>query len=126
MPMFALKKEEEIKGKIDFFVLIKNNLNQYEVVKQELQEQGNYDSELNTMQTRLQAMAELQHLPDSKCRQLKPSQNKEYELKTKHLRLYLFHLEGKGRVIVFLGKKTSQHKDIKRFRSIKKQYLDQL
>ncbi len=124
--MFALVKVEEIKGKIDFFVLIKDDVNQYEGVKNQLLKEGNYESELNTLQTRLQSMAELKLLPESKCRQLHPKDEKDYEIKTRNLRLYLFHLEDKGRVIVFLGKKTSQKKDIKRFRSIKKEYLDQL
>ncbi|WMN12691.1 hypothetical protein QYS49_34310 [Marivirga salinae] len=124
--MFALERVKEIKGKIDFFVLVKNEVNQYEEVKKQLQKEGNYESELNTIQTRLQSMAELQSLPETKCRQLHPKSEKDYEIKTKNLRLYLFHLENKGRVIVFLGKKTNQKKDIKRFRSIKKEYLEQL
>ena len=124
--MFALERIEEIKGKIDFFVLVKDKVNQYEVVKEQLQKDGNYESELNTLQTRLQSMAELKQMPETKCRQLHPKDEKYYELKTKHLRLYLFHLENKGRVIVFLGKKTNQKKDIKKFRSIKKEYLNQL
>ncbi len=67
-------------------------------------------------------------MPSTKCRDLTPKAdvNKEYELKTKHLRLYIFHQSRIGRVIVFLGKKTTQKKDIKKFRSIKKQYFDQL
>ncbi len=124
--MFALERIKEIKGKIDFFVLKKNNVNQDEEVKEQLRKEGNYESELNTLQTRLQSMAELKPMPETKCRQLHPKDEKDYEIKTKHLRLYVFHLEKTGRVIVFLGKKTTQKKDIKRFRSIKKEYLDQL
>ncbi len=54
--MFALKK---IKGSLTFYVLIKNKINQYESVLEQLKNEGNYDSELNTLQARLQQMAEL-------------------------------------------------------------------
>lgn len=128
MSKFALEKKEEIKGKLEFYVLVKDGKNQYEETIEALKAQGNYDSELITLQTRLQQMAELMLMPKTKCRDITPENedNKEYELKTKHLRLYVFHLDKKGRVIVFLGKKTSQKKDIKKFRSIKNQYLESL
>lgn len=128
MAIFALKKQEEIKGKLEFYVLFKDGKNQYRETIEVLKGQGNYDSELITLQTRLQEMAELKLMPKTKCREITPKKedNKEYELKTKHLRLYVFHLDRKGRVIVFLGKKTSQKKDIKKFRSIKNQYLESL
>ena len=49
---------------------------------------------------------------------------KEYEIKTRHLRVYMFHEDKTGRIIVCGGKKTSQQKDIKRFRRIKKDFFN--
>lgn len=71
-------------------------------------------------------MAELKSLPDTKFKDITPEKEKikEYEVKTKHLRVYLLHDVPNGRVIVCAGKKTSQKKDIKHFREVKKRYLE--
>jgi len=76
----------------------------------------------------MQQVSELQLLPKNKFRELKGSKDniKEYEIKTRNLRVYLFHEEHTGRIIVCGGKKTSQEKDIKHFRNIKKQYFQNL
>jgi len=54
----------------------------------------------------------------------KNASNKEYEIKTHHLRVYLFHDKNIGRVIVCGGKKGTQKADIKHFRNIKKEYFN--
>ncbi len=130
MAIFALEHIGEIKGRIEFYYLLINGVNQFKEMEMELEKQGNYDSELVTLYARMQEMAEMkQPMPKTKCRDLTPSTktNKEYELKTKNLRCYLFHEEHTGRVIVFLGKKSKrQQKDINRFRKIKKEYLQTL
>jgi putative component of toxin-antitoxin plasmid stabilization module len=48
---------------------------------------------------------------------------KEYEIKTRNLRVYMIHEEKSGRIIVTGGKKTSQKKDIRHFRNLKASYL---
>jgi putative component of toxin-antitoxin plasmid stabilization module len=128
MPRFALEKVEEIKGKIDFYYLLIDGVNQYETFSEQIEQEGNQSRELVTMQVRMQEMAEMrQPLPDTKCRDITPKKDgvKEYELKTKHLRLYLIHEEKLGRVIVLLGKKTTQKKNIQSFRRLKREYLNQ-
>ena len=47
---------------------------------------------------------------------------KQYEFKTKNLRVYAFHDKSNGRIIVLGGKKGTQKKDIKRFRLILENY----
>jgi hypothetical protein len=127
MPKFALQKVPWLKGRIDFFFLLQNEKNLFEEFIDEISMQGNYDSEIRTLKVRLQEMAEVKiPMPFTKCRDLTPKGDpvKEYELKTKKLRLYLFHDHQKGRIIVMGGKKTSQKKDMIRFRNIKKSYLN--
>ena len=85
-----------------------------------------YGSEL---QLRFQEVAEMiRPINKQKFRDITPKKDwvKEYEAKTKNLRVYLIHQEKKGRIIVLAGQKNTQKKDIKKFRSIKKQYLDTL
>lgn len=126
MSTFALEKVNEIKGKIDFFLLKIDGKSQFLAFEEQIKTEGNLLSELTTIQVRMQEMAEMRHpMPKTKCRELTPKGDavKEYELKTKNLRVYLIHQEHKGRIIVLVGKKNTQPKDIKRFRKIKAAYL---
>ena len=126
MPTFALEHVKEIKGKINFFLLKIDGKSQFLEFEEQLKAEGNLAGELTTIQVRMQEMAEMRNpMPKTKCRDLTPKGDsvKEYELKTKHLRVYLIHEEHKGRIIVLAGKKSTQPKDIKRFRKIKEAYL---
>ena len=73
-------------------------------------------------------VANLKMLPKEKMRDLTPKNEfvKEYEIKTKHLRIYFIHQKQKGKIIILGGFKNMQPKDIERFRVIKKQYLNTL
>lgn len=61
----------------------------------------------------------------SKLRDITPEKEsiKEYEFKTKNLRVYAIKTKD-GKVIVLGGYKNRQKKDLKKFRSLKKRYLD--
>ncbi len=50
---------------------------------------------------------------------------KEYEFKSKHLRVYAIK-KPNGKIIILGGFKNTQKADFKLFRSIKQQYLDSL
>jgi hypothetical protein len=128
MTIFALVELKEIKGKFKFYTLISNGTSQYLEALNELNKEGNYQSELNTLQTRIQAFAEGQRLPATKLKKLKGDKDgvPEFELKTKHLRLYIFNILEDAKVIVLLGKKTTQNKDIRKFRNIKAAYFRHL
>ncbi len=71
-------------------------------------------------------MADLKTIPVTKFRDITPKKDniKEYEIKTHHLRVYIFHEKIKGRIIVCCGKKGTQKEDIKHFRRIKKEYFN--
>ena len=127
MYTFALHEITEIKGKLKFFKLLVNGSCEFEEFEKEIINQGNLITELTTLITRMHEIADLKTLPKNKFRDitLKNDNIKEYEIKTKHLRVYLFHEKNTGRVIVCGGKKGTQQSEIKHFRNIKKEYLKQ-
>ena len=93
----------------------------------EIEKEGNLRSELRKIVTRLHDIADCKLLPFNKFKDITPKKenNKEYEIKTDNLRVYLFHDKYTGRVIVCGGKKGTQSADIKHFRNIKKEYFNQ-
>ncbi len=127
MYKFALKEIEEIEGRISFFKLIKDDVCEFDEFIEQCRLDGGLESEITQLQTRMQFVADLKTLPEQKFRDITPKNDahKEYEIKTKHLRVYLFHDKSNGRVIVCGGKKTTQKKDIGHFRNIKKTYFKQ-
>ena len=127
MPKFALKKIEEIVGRIKIFKLILDNNCEFDEFENQIKNEVSYASELITIQSRLQEVANGKILPKEKLRNITPKKEllKEYEIKTRHLRVYLFHEEKTGRIIVCGGKKVTQHKNIGHFRRIKKEYFNQ-
>lgn len=66
-------------------------------------------------------------LPYTKFKDITPKkeQEKEYEFKTKHLRVYAIKKKN-GKIIIMGGYKNSQKKDISKFRSIKEEYIKSL
>ncbi len=127
MYTFALKEITEIKGKLKIFKLLVNGKCEYDEFERDIEAEGNLKSELITIETRLHEIADLNSLPQTKYKDITPPKtiNKEYEIKTHHLRVYLFQDKNTGRIIVCGGKKGSQNSDIKHFRKIKKEYLSQ-
>jgi len=99
----------------------------YDEFEKEIECEGNLKTELLTIATRLHEMADLKTMPPNKFKDITPPKetNKEYEIKTANLRVYLFHEKNTGRIIVCGGKKGTQQADIKHFRRIKKEYFNQ-
>jgi hypothetical protein len=127
MPTFALQELKELSSKLRIYKLLIDNACEYDAFETQIQLDGTYASELVTIQTRLIEIAECKSLPKEKFKDITPRKEpiKEYEIKTRNLRVYLFHEANTGRVIVLGGKKTDQKSDIKRFRRIKKDYFNQ-
>ena len=127
MYTFALQEIEEIKGRLKIFKLLVNGTCEYDEFEKQIEADGNLKSELITIETRLYDIADLKSLPQTKFRDITPknASNKEYEIKTRNLRVYLFHEKNTGRVIVCGGKKGTQKADIKHFRNIKREYFNQ-
>lgn len=127
MHNFALKEIEDIKGKLKIFKLLIDETCEFDEFEKRIETDGNLKSELTSIVTRLHEMADLKSLPEKKFRDITPknNNNKEYEIKTRHLRVYLFHEKTTGRVIVCGGKKGTQKDDIRHFRKIKQEYFNQ-
>lgn len=76
----------------------------------------------------MDSVANMKSLPHSKFHPLDTNNAdgyREYEFKTKHLRVYVIKQHG-GKIIVMGGYKNSQKRDIASFRALKKQYLDSI
>ena len=78
----------------------------------------------------MEQVADRKSLTEKKFKDTTPKKDsvKEYEIKSKNLRVYLFHEKRKGRIIVVGAKKhpKSQNEDILKFRRIKKDYINSL
>ena len=128
MSRFELKEFEAVKGKQKFFDLKIEGLSQYEEFKINIER--NYSSmktELITMFTYMDLVSNLHTLPKTKLNEITPKKDfiKEYELKSKHLRIYFFHIENTGKAIALWGFKSNQKEDILKFRKIKKEFIQQ-
>lgn len=127
MYKLALDRIQEIDGKLKFYKLFVNNVCEFDSFWEECEKDGNYRSELLQIQSRMQQLSDLKTMSTDKHKDITPENDpvKEYEIKTRHLRVYMFHDKENGRIVVSGGKKTKQSKDISHFRNIKKEYFNQ-
>ncbi|AUD01364.1 hypothetical protein [Spirosoma pollinicola] len=128
MSTFALRKVEVVKAKQELDELVIDGVGQLAAFEELLAtKHKQYISELRTMLTYVEHAANGNTLPDTRFKDVTPTGVliKEYEFKSKHLRLYAIK-QLNGKVIVLGGLKTTQKSDFKRFRSLKEQYLNSL
>lgn len=125
---FTLKKVETIQGKLTFYELYKDGRSLLQEFITEIESSHQHKSEYLTIMTYMELVANNESVPITKYRPLKGNKDgiNEFEFKSKHLRIYLIHLAPHGKIILLGGYKKEQTSDIKKFRSLKKQYLDNL
>lgn len=126
MTKFALKSLSSIIGKQEIDLLIENDVCYFEEFEDEIKERHKkYDNELGSLLQILERLSNGESLPNGKFKDITPEKEsvKEYEIKTRHLRIYLIK-KVDGKIIVLGGYKNRQKKDIRKFRSIKSRYLD--
>jgi putative component of toxin-antitoxin plasmid stabilization module len=125
MSKFVLKEYNNVIGKIKFFKIIEDKICYWDDFCREIQKDANLEDQLITVISRMNDIANLRMLPKEKFRDITPKKQtiKEYEIKTKDLRVY-FIKDELGNLVLIGGKKNSQPEDIKRFRAIKKAYLN--
>jgi len=125
MSIFALRKIEQVKGKITFYKLVNDNRCEFDEFC-EMLERRKDSSKLRTILAIMDSVSNLIRLPKTKFRELegRPSGDniKEYEIKKKPYRVYLFK-DSEGNITVFGSIKSFQKKDIKRLRAIKNEYI---
>lgn len=130
MPNFELQQIDSIQGKQDFFVMKVDGENQFDEFYESIKTNKQYCSEVKSIQTNMNHIANLGSLPENKFKWLTnagdPKSIKECEFKTKHLRAYAFHIPSTGKVVAYWGTKANQKNDISEFRRVKKLYFNSL
>lgn len=128
MTNFTVKIIENLCGKQAFYKLVNGTKCEFDEFWNKYSKDKLMSKQLAQIQARLRYIADLKydHLDRTKYRELTGRKSndplKDYEIKTKNLRLYFFKDEI-GQIIVFGGTKDSQDEDIKRMRAIKVEYL---
>lgn len=125
MSTFVLKKLEAVVGKQQFFELVVDDNSQFNDYCEAIKDNKQYYSELLKIFTLMNQVSQLKMLPQTKFKDITPNKEsvKEYEFKSKHLRVYAFHLEKTGKIVAYGGYKNTQKDDIPKFRSYKSRYL---
>jgi hypothetical protein len=125
MDKYSLERIEQVKGKQAFDKLVVNGVAPFDEFVKDLEEI--YRSELRTMYAYMNRVANLHALPKEKYHPYNDGKDgfREYELKTKHLRVYLIEKPG-GKIVVLGGMKANQRKDQNEFRRLKKGYINSL
>lgn len=120
MSTFALRKVEAVKAKQELDELVIDGVGQLEAFEQLITETDKrFLTEFKTLLSYMEYAANGNSLPDTKFKDVTPAGtgHKEYEFKSKHLRVYAIK-QPNGRIIVLGGFKTTQKADFKRFRSL--------
>lgn len=123
MRIFATEIIDAIKGKQVFEKLLVDGVCLLDVFEKAIKDNPQYGSELKTLFAYMNFVANGISLPKTKFREIKGDKinTKRYELKSKHLRLYLFNQLG-GKMVVMGGYKNTQEADIRQFNSIVKEF----
>ena len=88
-------------------------------------ENNNLVAELNSLNIRIAQISQGFRLPKEKFRQLKREKTDkipDYEVKTKHLRVYIFK-DSNNNIVAHWSTKKTQNKELNKFRNIKKSYF---
>ncbi|WP_379965813.1 hypothetical protein [Epilithonimonas sp. UC225_85] len=126
MCKFEINEFEAVQGKQKFFDLKIDGLSQYNEFKEIIErDYQSMKTEMLTMFSYMNLVSNLHTLPRTKFNEITPQKEtiKEYELKSKHLRIYFFHYENTGKIITVWGFKNNQKEDILKFRRIKKEFI---
>jgi putative component of toxin-antitoxin plasmid stabilization module len=127
MHIFALKSIEGIVSKQQVDMLVENEVCYFEEFETELKTRKNqkFINELGHVFTIVERLANCESLPQKKFKDITPRKEtvREYEIKTKNLRVYLIK-KTNGKIIVLAGFKNRQKGDIRKFRNIKSRYLE--
>lgn len=128
MPKFALQKIEAIKGRQEFDKLIIDDRCPFDEFELSLEDQ--YKSEMAGIYHYMQDIADLKLVPEEKFhfydKNKKPKNGvREFEFKSKHLRVYGI-TKPNGKIVITGGTKARQKQEQNVFRKLKNQYLASL
>lgn len=124
MPKFELRNIEAVQGNQSFEKLIVDGIAPFDTFENELETK--YVTSLQKIYYYMNEVANNRSLPSTKFKDVTPKKEgvKEYEFKDGDLRVYGISKPG-GKIIILGGYKNQQKKDYRRFRSLKKHYLEQ-
>lgn len=129
MKKFSLSLSPYITGttKISVYELNKNGKSLFEPFVDEIEKDGNLFDKLAGALRIIEETSNHKRYPKTKFRELKGHnlKCKVYEAKSNIIRIYLFHEEKTGRIIITGGLKDNQDKDIKSILKIIKEYNDE-
>ena len=118
MNTFALEKLKGIDGRQRFDKLVVDGVAPFDVFEQNVT--AAYSAELEGIYAVMNNVANLRSVPYSKFHPYSDGKDglREYEFKSKHLRVYAVEQVG-GKIIVIGGTKATQKKDETEFRRLK-------
>jgi len=125
MTKFAFKKVEELNCVQNIVKLEVNGSCYFDQFQEEIyRSKSQYVTELGMILQYMERDGNGQSVADKK-KDITPDKAlvKEYEYKTKHLRVYAIKQKD-GKIIILGGFKNKQKRDIRKFRQIKKQLID--
>lgn len=126
MKKFSLVLSNHIVGttKINVFELHKNGKSLFKPFVEEIERTGNLFDKLAGAIRIIEETSNLIRYPKGKFREIKDHnlECKVFEAKSGIIRLYLFHEEKTGRIIITGGLKDNQKKEIKSILKIIKEY----
>jgi len=113
--------------RISVYELHRNGKSIFEPFVKEIEKEGNLFSHLARAIRIVEETSNLNRYPKTKFRELQGHglDCKVYEAKSGIVRIYLFHEEKTGRIIVTGGSKNNQRKDIKAMIAIIKEYRNE-
>lgn len=126
MTKFTIERINAISCHQEFDQLVIAGTGQLDIFEKGLNNTS-YQSEFKTLLAYMEYLGNNGSLPKTKFRDVTPKGEKvkEYEFKSKHLRIYAIQ-KTNGKIIILGGYKINQDKDFSRFRSLKKQLLASL
>ncbi len=125
MSIYSLERIEQVRGIQVFEKLVVNGIAPFDRFVENLE--NVYRSELMTLYKYMEVVANLQPLPANKFHPYDDGKDgyREFEFKTKHLRVYVIAKPG-GKIVVLGGTKANQAKDQVEFRRLKRGYINSL
>lgn len=132
MSEFALEEIKITNARISFYKLKINGKCLFDEFWLEILHSGNFELELDSIQSIIERKAQMQPVSPDKFKELKGRKksdpHKDFEIRTPNLRLYTFKHDKTGQIIVLGAIKTpkGQDRDIERMRGIKKRYFESL
>lgn len=124
MPKFVKKHCNNIYGKIPFYKIIEDGECYWDEFCKQIQSEGTWVDQLLVLTSLMDDKSNLRLLPQVKYRPIDSGVSgvDGFEFKSNDLRAYC--ISDGGNIIIMAGKKSTQKKDIPKFRSIVKRYIN--